>query len=93
MNDYESIANARETYQLAGLQLINTELDLGITFCEIAKSATISETKNRNIGNAQLAFKTAMELMQKVPVPKSVRELLLDKIHALETLLAECNEF
>jgi len=92
MNDYESIANARETYQLAQIQFINTELDLGITFCQVAKATTISETKTRNIKNAHLAFETAIEYLREAPIPISARELLLYKIHALETLLAECNE-
>jgi len=93
MNDHESIAEAIETFQFAKMKFINTELDLGITFCQLAKATTISETKTRNIKNAHLAFETAIEYLQEAPIPISARELLLYKIHTLETLMAECNEF
>ena len=93
MHNHELINDAKETYQLAQIQFINTELDLGITFCHVAKATGSAETKTRNISNARTAFKTALEYLQEATIPVPVRQLLLDKIYTLEVLLTEYDEF
>ena len=52
-------AELQRKYDDARFEFINVELDLAITFCQIAASATNTATSERNIENAERAFRAA----------------------------------
>jgi|SRR5215471_17699859 len=63
--EYESL---REDHEALRLQFISAELDLAITFCEMAISTDSTDKAQRNATNARRAFQAASRTLE-VPAP------------------------
>jgi len=59
--EYEAL---REDHEALCLQFINAELDLAITFCQMALSAEDYRKAERNAGNAKRAFAAASHRLE-----------------------------
>jgi hypothetical protein len=71
-------------------KFILTELDLALTFCQMARTAYGDEAKsNRNMQNAQRAYEAANHFLQDAGFSKTKELSLLRKVSHLKGMLAE----
>jgi hypothetical protein len=79
----------REDHEQLCLQFISTELDLAITFCQIAISAENSQKAERNLNNAKRAYAAATQRLEELTMgPRSTSEID-DKLRRLQGLFSD----
>ena len=78
----------REASNAVHVDFVLTELDLGITFCELAQSAQDEETKERNIRNARKAY-DALHFLEGLNLSKAEQQLIKEKASRLKSLLEQ----
>jgi hypothetical protein len=69
-----------------------TELDLGITFCQIALTTQNDKTAHRNAGNADKAYREAARCLQKSELSPEMTRQVTTKIAVLDRWLARIGE-
>lgn len=72
----------------AEAQFIATEIDLGLTFCAVAESASDEQRKRRNTANAKKACEAANHFLTTFHLAEDVREDLAEKLITLEQAVA-----
>jgi len=77
-----------EKYNASRYGFISTEVDLGITFCEIAASTTDPEKTERNLAHAEQAQQAAKHFLKQGKLDRSMQRELQEKINRLEKLLS-----
>jgi len=77
-------AELRQKRDASRLQLVSTEIDLAITFCEVAATTNDQARSERNIANAELAYTSASYYFGSCKQDPEIREKLI----LLESLLA-----
>jgi hypothetical protein len=75
----------QQGYEDARYRFVLTELDLAITFANVALSSQHPETRRRNIGHAQQAYDSAARHMNKQP-------LSMEKERAVQTRIRKLNK-
>ena len=86
MGVLHSRAELREKYETARVELVCTELDLAITFCEVAATTNDQDRVVRNIANAERAYASAAYYLDsKSDQNTEIREKLI----RLESLLSD----
>jgi hypothetical protein len=70
--------------------LVLLELDLGVTFCEVALTSHNVLTARRNIGNARKALECAVRYKRRVVFSGAEQKSFNSKREKLETMLARC---
>jgi hypothetical protein len=71
-------------YEALQLEFITIELDLALTFCEIAVTTSDEERTQRNLQHARLAYEVAKKFLAKATLPPDVRRDVEQKVHRLE---------
>jgi len=64
-----------------------TDLDLAMTFMDIAKTSQIEETVRRNHNNARKAYDTVLHLLEKLTADAGQRQVIDAKLALLKTRL------
>jgi hypothetical protein len=59
-------ATPRKSQTEARIDFVLAELDLGVTFCQVALSTRDAETKERNIRNARRAYDSALHFLRRI---------------------------
>jgi hypothetical protein len=88
-------AELRRQHRAAGIDFINTELDLAITFCESANSTSSSARADRNIINAKNAYYSAMRFIEMLKInedPDGERQVIREKLTTLRACLEQLGE-
>jgi hypothetical protein len=80
-------AHLREVEDATRIQLISTELDLGITFCHIAANTENPSAYKRNIAHAEKAYAAVMRFLELMHQPDIVDDETRDKIRQLRSLV------
>ena len=70
-------------------EFIRVELDLGITFCEVAASSTDQEKVRRNKKHAQEAHEAAIRFLSKSRLSEPMKQEIQGKVDRLESLLKD----
>lgn len=83
--DYDDLL---QTHEQLKLQFINTELDLAVTFCEMALGSQDSEKVERNSTNARRAYQAAMKRLGEISVTKP-NHAIAEKTKRVEELLTD----
>jgi hypothetical protein len=73
-------------------EFINVELELGITFCEIAASASDAEKSQRNMLHAKQAYEAAVHFMRTADGSGSLKKQIEEKMTRLQSLLNELQQ-
>lgn len=76
-----------ERQKLLRSEFINVELDLAITFCEIAASTSDAEKSERNMVHAKEAYKAAMHFLRTASVSEDFKSQIEEKVSRLQSLL------
>jgi hypothetical protein len=76
----------RVGYEEARYRFILTELDLAITFADIALSSGDSDTRHRNIGHARLAYDSATRHMNEGPLDAQKQRAVQSKVRKVKNL-------
>jgi len=83
-------AQIRQRQEAIRFQLVATELDLAMTFCQVATTTNDPARYDRNIANAQQAYSAAIHFLScnhlKAPLELEINE----KLSRLGSLLASC---
>ena len=77
-------AELHKKYDASKLQLVSTEIDLAITFCEVAATTNDQARSDRNIAKAEQAYISANYYLGSSGQGSEIRE----KLVLLESLLA-----
>ena len=80
-------ATPRETSTAAHFEFVLSDLDLGATFCEVALNTRNKESKERNIRNAEKAYKTALYLCERLRLGIAEQTRFDEKARHLKGLL------
>jgi hypothetical protein len=70
-----------------GLEFVITELEMALTFLDIADTSSIEETIKRNHENARKAYETVQRLLKHLRPNADEKALIGAKISVLETRL------
>jgi hypothetical protein len=73
----------------ARAQFIRTEIETGLTFCEVARATSSPETRKRNIKNARKALETAWGILQKAMLSGDDKDHLTERLAALSRVVEE----
>jgi len=79
----------REQQDAARYQLICTELDLAITFCQVAATTKDPTRRDRNIANAREAHAAAVYFFNCNHLESTKRREISEKLLRLNSLLAK----
>ena len=79
----------RENYDAAKIAFIITELDLALTFCEIAASADNDDKALRNTTNTCKAYDSATHFLASAEPMPEVKQEISKKVARLRSLLAD----
>ena len=63
MNAQRKQSHLHAIHEAARFQLANTELDLAVTFCQVAAVTSSQVNSDRNIGNAREAYSAATQFL------------------------------
>ena len=74
------IANAQQ----AGGEFLITDLDVALTFLDVASVTNSQETQRRNLEHAREAYDTVIHLLPRIAVPENDRPVLLAKLAELK---------
>ncbi len=69
------------------VNLLLTDLDLGMTFLDVAKTSMIESTKRRNYHNARAAYDTVILLLEALKPDLEQKQGVDAKLRLLETRL------
>jgi hypothetical protein len=75
----------------ARYRFILTELDLAITFCDLALSAKDQVRTTRNTENAREAYKAATHFLEDAHFSLKMRAAVQERVSRLKVLLRELN--
>lgn len=78
-----------ERQKVVRAEFIQVELDLAITFCQIALSSDDRETIERNATHAQEAHDSALRFLGTAQISEPLKTNLAEKIEHLRKLLDE----
>src|SRR5215468_3524919 len=81
-------ARLRERQDAIRSQLVATELDLAITFCQVAATTKDPDRYERNIANAQEAYSAAVHFLNCNHLKSTVHLEINEKLLRLNSLLA-----
>lgn len=89
--DYQArIELAREKYAHAKLQFIRVELDLAITYCQIAVGTRYPAWSRRNITNADRAYSAAVYFL--IGEPEAEKSLeIQEKLEQFRSVRMSCD--
>ena len=82
----------RQSFEAAQYQFIQTELDLAISFCEIAASTSDPQRSRRSKMHAEKARAAAKHLLGEDRLSREMRREIQVKMARLERLLSELRE-
>jgi hypothetical protein len=82
----------KQNLDLTKYQFVVTELDLAITFCEIALSSNGPEKFERNTGNAKKAYQAATKFLDRSYLTEEMRREIADRISTLQMLLDQITD-
>jgi hypothetical protein len=88
LKDHEKLATS---HKAAKYTFILTELDLALTFCEMALTADHKEKAERNTVNAQRAYDSATHFLEDANFSDAMTATLQQKIGRLRTMLRRLN--
>jgi hypothetical protein len=92
MNLFLREAELRDQFEKNQVQFILTELATGITFCNVAKSASNPEKMKRNTTNAREAHDTALHFRRGAHFDDDTKTKFETGMAQLKSLLKELGE-
>jgi hypothetical protein len=87
-----STEELRENFNAVQYEFIQAELDLAITFCEIAASTKDPQKSGRNKMHAEEARKAAKHFLSEDRLNQKMRQEIQGKMGRLERLLSKVQE-
>jgi hypothetical protein len=68
-------------------EFLLTDLDLGLTFLDVAETSRDRETVRRNQRHAKRAYQTVLEFLEKLTLQESDRQMVESKLAVLRSRL------
>jgi len=82
----------REQFQANQVQFLLTELETGITFCNVAKSSADPEKIKRNVANACEAYKTLLRFAGRAHFDANSKSEFDNKLERLKSRLRDLGQ-
>jgi hypothetical protein len=76
-------------FDLARYQFVVTELDMAITFCQIALSADSQSKLERNVDHATRAYDAATRFLDCSSLTEEMRDEVRERVSSLQQLRAQ----
>lgn len=80
---------ARESFDGTGARFIIAELDLAITFCQIALTSRSALRADRNVENANRALEAVARMRQRIRLTQDEEKEVTEKTSTLSSLLEQ----
>jgi hypothetical protein len=77
----------KKTQEILRYQFISTELDLALTFADIAHSTKDEARSERNLDHAKKAFRSARQLLAEANLTPSMSEDISKKMKRLQSFV------
>lgn len=81
------VGKLKQAHETNKFQFIVIELELAITFAEMAKSSRVDETSKRNAENARRAYEAAEKFLKDAGFTPDKNAVVTEKLERLHTLL------
>ena len=78
-----------DSFATQQFNFIFVEIELGLTFCQTARTTSRAEVKQRNIKNAKTAFATALKIITSGNVSDHEAGILKPHMHRLKAEIAD----
>ena len=75
-----------------GAEFLFTELDLALTFMQVADASRVEETERRNHQNARCVYDTVLALLPKVRINDAGHQSIKEKLKLLKKRLEAVGE-
>lgn len=85
-------SNLRARQAEATAQFISTEIDLALTFCEMASSSRDEENARRRIDRATEAYESAAHFLKRMKNSPAVKDGIVEKIEELKHAIERCKQ-
>jgi hypothetical protein len=82
----------KKGHEVAKFEFIITELDLALTFCDTALSASTAEKADRNLNNAKQAFQSTICFLKDADLTPSMSKAIGEKTFCLGLKLQELEQ-
>ena len=79
----------RDQFDETRFNFISSELDLAITFSQVAATSEEHARSERNARNAQKAYNAANRFLEEAPLNQAQRQEIQDKVTLLQKLFAK----
>jgi hypothetical protein len=76
-----------------GFEFLRTDLDIGLTFMDMAETTHDVAKRQRNHANARRVYDTVVRLMQKLSLDDTQREELTERLARLKSRLQKVGQF
>ena len=71
-------------FRKTGMAFLLAELELGLTFMDVAATSASTETTRRNHAHARVAYETVLGLKNQVPLTATEQALVDEKLELLK---------
>jgi hypothetical protein len=85
--DNRTVSERFHDLNQTAMQFLLGDLDLALTFIEVAEVSGLQDTKDRNYKNARKAYDTALHLLEKLKPDAGQRQVIDAKLARLKTRL------
>src|SRR5689334_10634482 len=82
----------RDQFDESRFNFISRELDLAITFSQVAATSEEHARSERNARNAQKAYSAANHFLEETPLNQAQRQEIQDKVTVLQNLLEKVSK-
>src|SRR5215469_5737380 len=82
-----------QDHEVAKFQFISTELDMAITFCEMAITSDNQDKTERNVGHARRAYEAAQRFLPDAHLEPHMNQEISDKLTRLEPLIKHLRQY
>ncbi len=86
-NNIRSVSERFHDVNQNGVQFLLIDLDLGLTFMDVAEASCIQETTRRNHNNARKAYDAVLHLLENLRPSVSERQVIDAKLALLKARL------
>ena len=93
LRQIKRLRDLRQSYLATKFQLIVTELDMAVTFCQLATSTKDLVKAERNIENAKRAFTAATHFLQRIALTTEMRNEVFPRLSRVTAMLRSALSF
>ena len=89
MTSFEKMEEIKQNHEALRIEFIRTELDMAVTFCQVARSTDKETNARRNIENAKRAYATAEKSLQKASLTEAESREIGEQMKKVKSMIED----